>query len=114
MATKEYNQRYYATHRRAMKAKNRAYYLANKCRLDARSKRLYEQKILILKLERGGRCERCGYNRIPKILQFHHIGKKRFSVSSGNKHRSLQDLRREAGECQLLCPTCHYELTFPD
>ncbi len=50
-------------------------------------------KIKILK-ERGGKCERCNYNKI-EILQVHHK----------NRDRGDNNLKN----LELICPNCHYE-----
>lgn len=40
-----------------------------------------------------GKCERCGYNEHPGVLQIHHVDR--------NRRRNQRD------NLQLLCPTCH-------
>jgi transposase len=62
--------------------------------------------------EAGGRCARCGYDRYPGALQFHHrdVAAKAFSVSNGGVARSLEALREEARKCLLLCANCHAEV----
>lgn len=62
-----------------------------------------------LKMEYGGECLVCGYNRCLGALEFDHLrpeAKKR-SVSSvrGNYKKALQ----EAEKCVLLCCRCHRE-----
>ena len=44
------------------------------------------------------KCDICGYNRIPQILQVHH-------KSGDRSDNSLNNL-------QILCPTCHQEVHF--
>jgi predicted nucleic acid-binding Zn ribbon protein len=44
--------------------------------------------------ERGGDCERCGYNR-TEVLEVHHRDRDR-------EHNDLQNL-------ELICPNCHAE-----
>lgn len=97
------------------KIRNKSYYLRNKDKIDSKSKKLYDEKIMFLKLERGGKCEKCGYCKNQKILQFHHLDPltKLFEVSSRYKSKKLEDLILEADKCQLLCPNCHYEITYP-
>jgi 5-methylcytosine-specific restriction endonuclease McrA len=43
---------------------------------------------------RGGKCERCGYNKL-EILQVHHKDRNR-------ENSNLDNL-------ELLCPNCHFE-----
>ena len=57
---------------------------------------------------KGGRCERCGYDRCLRALCFHHVdpGAKRFRVA-GSHLRSWASLTGELGSCVLLCHNCH-------
>ncbi len=50
-------------------------------------------KIRLLAI-RGGKCERCGYNK-SEILQVHHKDRN----SRNNDYKNLE----------LICPNCHYE-----
>ena len=68
-------------------------------------KRLIEYK--------GGKCEKCGYNKCIWALQFHHINpeEKDFDLSEkyNNGIRDMNLLYKEADKCQLLCANCHFE-----
>jgi len=57
---------------------------------------------------KGGKCERCGYNRCLGALEFHHMdpSKKEFQIS---KNRSLESMQEELDKCILLCANCHKE-----
>lgn len=61
---------------------------------------------------KGGRCERCGYDRCADALDFHHRnpGEKDFSVSEKGYTRSWVRVKRELDKCVLLCSNCHREL----
>jgi endogenous inhibitor of DNA gyrase (YacG/DUF329 family) len=69
-----------------------------------------------LKLEaiqyKGGICIRCGYNKCPGALTFHHINpnEKDFGIASNGNIRSLEKLKPELDKCILLCHNCHAEL----
>ena len=43
--------------------------------------------------ERGGCCERCGWDAVPEVLEVHHIDRNR-------RHNTRENLL-------LLCPNCH-------
>lgn len=61
---------------------------------------------------KGGRCERCGYNRYVGALDFHHRdpATKSFSLSASKMtRRSLEVIRAELDKCDLLCANCHRE-----
>ena len=66
---------------------------------------------------KGGKCQRCGYDRNYAALEFHHVeaNRKDFQLDL----RSLSNRRwaavlTEAGKCVLLCSNCHTELHNPD
>ena len=60
----------------------------------------------------GGKCIKCGYNKYPEVLEFHHIdpSKKDFNVSSKGHCRSWERVSEEIKKCILLCANCHREL----
>lgn len=43
-------------------------------------------------------CDECGYNKLPEILEVHH-------VDFNHNNNKLHNL-------QILCPNCHRELHF--
>lgn len=61
--------------------------------------------------ERGGCCEKCGYNRCYDALEFHHIdpSTKEFNLSISGGALSYERMKAEADKCQLLCANCHRE-----
>ena len=63
-----------------------------------------------IKQQRGGKCQRCGYNKCLKALEFHHLDptKKDFTIS--NDHFKLVDAMEESKKCILICANCHREL----
>ncbi|MGI8997293.1 MAG: HNH endonuclease signature motif containing protein [Pyrinomonadaceae bacterium] len=50
--------------------------------------------------ERGARCERCSYFRLPSILCLHHV----LPRSKGGKD--------EPSNLELICPNCHAEVHY--
>ena len=66
----------------------------------------------VLRLEAGGRCNKCGYNRCLKVLHFHHIESesKTGSISNLLHRNGLAIARAETKKCALLCANCHGEL----
>ena len=59
---------------------------------------------------KGGKCQICGYNRCIQALDFHHLNpaEKDFRLSSSSK--SLDELKKEADKCILVCSNCHREI----
>lgn len=60
---------------------------------------------------KGGKCERCGYNKCNRALEFHHLDPsiKEFGIST-NINRNLDELKAEVDKCILLCSNCHAEV----
>lgn len=67
-------------------------------------------------LYKGGKCERCGYNKCEGALQFHHRNpaEKEFTLSQINLSKKLDMdlLYKEVDKCELLCANCHAEEHF--
>lgn len=61
-------------------------------------------------MQRGGKCQRCGYNTCLKALEFHHLDptKKDFTIS--NDKFKLNEAVEETKKCIIICANCHREL----
>ena len=71
------------------------------------------KKIRLMALEyKGGKCQKCGYDRCSDALEFHHnnLSDKDFSISSKGYTRSWNRVREELDKCTLLCANCHREV----
>ena len=62
-------------------------------------------------LRKGGKCERCGYNKCEAVLQFHHRNpkEKKFELAIRSNSHSWEEWQEEANKCELLCANCHAE-----
>lgn len=64
---------------------------------------------------KGGKCERCGYNKYDGALDFHHIDPttKKNNLSGFSTYYEamgkLDEAKKEADKCLLLCSNCHRE-----
>ena len=62
---------------------------------------------------KGGKCERCGYDKCIQALQFHHKipGQKDFAISTqlNLSNFSMENYYKEVDKCELLCANCHCE-----
>ena len=81
-----------------------------------RKKRLIKQVLVDYK---GGKCELCGYNKCLGALEFHHLNpnEKEFEISKKNLNNNtvtIEDLKKEADKCILVCANCHAELHYKD
>lgn len=67
-------------------------------------------------LARGGKCERCGYNKNIAALEFHHKNpeEKEFQIDGrAFSNYNLEKLEIELNKCELLCSNCHKEYHYP-
>nr|UWG87036.1 MAG: NinG protein [Bacteriophage sp.] len=68
-------------------------------------------------LSRGGKCEKCGYDKNISALEFHHKNpeEKDFQLDIRKfSNSNLDSLQKELDKCELLCANCHRELHHPD
>ena len=61
---------------------------------------------------KGGKCEKCGYDRCIEALEFHHKNDsdKNFGLSEKGYARAWKKVQKELEKCVLLCANCHREL----
>ena len=58
----------------------------------------------------GGHCVKCGYNKCPAALDYHHIDPSKKDINFVTaKHWSWKRLVEELKKCVLLCANCHRE-----
>ncbi len=68
-----------------------------------------KKKLIELK---GGKCERCGYNKCIQALEFHHRNPKdkEFVLAQTQiRARPWAVVLEESNKCDLLCANCHAE-----
>jgi hypothetical protein len=63
-----------------------------------------------LKMEFGGKCIICNYNRCLDALHFHHPNQDKEKCVSHALHHGYEEGVREAKKCQLVCANCHSEI----
>jgi hypothetical protein len=87
------------------------YYKKNKQKQIARVNKTRlskKNKIAKIKIESG--CVRCGYNKHPAALHFHHVDTSTKTMNiSCNLHHDIKDLLKEIEKCEVLCANCHAE-----
>lgn len=64
----------------------------------------YSNKI---KMDRG--CDKCGYNKCPTALEWHHPNQDKDADPSTILKTSLSRYLQEIEKCDLLCANCHRE-----
>jgi hypothetical protein len=83
--------------------------ICNTCR-TARDRRNKKKKALERK---GGKCQKCGYDKCESALQFHHSNpeEKDATVSSMiARNKSWKEIKKEVDKCILVCANCHCEI----
>ncbi len=68
-----------------------------------------KQKALAYK---GNKCEKCGYDKCARALEFHHLDstEKEFGISQKGYTRPWGAIQKELDKCLLLCSNCHAEI----
>ena len=82
-----------------------------KCLVEAVSKR--RRKIKLMAIEyKGGKCSKCGYDKCPDALDFHHVdeSQKEFNLSHNGHCRAWETVKKELDKCILVCANCHREI----
>lgn len=78
-----------------------------------RKDRLLKHKLIEYK---GGKCQKCGYNKCEGALQFHHLNpkEKTFTIAQQNLsvHFPIENFYKEIDKCILLCANCHAEMHY--
>jgi hypothetical protein len=64
---------------------------------------------------KGGKCQRCGYDKCQRALEFHHDRRFEKDLSCYargglNMMQSWDKLKAELSKCLLVCANCHREL----
>lgn len=71
------------------------------------------KKVKQLSIEyKGGCCEKCGYNKCSRALEFHHLdpNEKDFGISHKGHTRSWEKVKKELDKCIMVCANCHAEI----
>lgn len=70
-----------------------------------------KEKVAAVKLEYGGKCSRCGYDKCLDALHFHHVDPTQKEFSLGQRRGlNIDDLRKELDKCIIVCSNCHVEI----
>jgi hypothetical protein len=80
------------------------------CNTTLTIKRQREFKIQCLEYK-GCKCERCGYSKSIRALEFHHEDQtqKDFDISRAKLKIFNDSIKKELDKCLLLCANCHRE-----
>lgn len=80
------------------------------CRVEGTQRRRNKLKLMALEYK-GGKCQKCGYDKCPAALDFHHRdeSEKSFGISKGGNTHGWDKLKVELDKCDILCANCHRE-----
>jgi hypothetical protein len=59
---------------------------------------------------KGGKCERCGYDKCERALAFHHLDPTQKEYTLSRSNISWDKVKKELDKCILVCCNCHMEL----
>lgn len=76
---------------------------------DSRNAAQSDKARLIKDLELEPRCQRCGYDRSIKALDFHHEDQEGKKFPVGLRNKAYSERFEEARKCELVCANCHRE-----
>lgn len=78
-----------------------------RCFMDTIVERRVKRKLWAITYK-GGKCENCGYNEHPEVLDFDHIDRsqKKYRPAQVLKY-SMKKIKEELDNCRLLCANCH-------
>lgn len=62
---------------------------------------------------KGGKCEKCNYNKCIDALEFHHLDPNEKDPNFKSiRYWGLEKAKIELNKCALLCSNCHREEHF--
>ena len=68
-----------------------------------------EKKKLLVEYK-GGKCEKCGYDKCMGALEFHHLDPKQKDFHLSKTSLSFNKMKEEVDKCILVCSNCHKEI----
>lgn len=84
--------------------------------VEYQKRRALKRKLYLINL-RGGKCERCPYDKNIAALEFHHINPEEKDENLDSRHlsnRSMKWILNEFDKCLVLCSNCHREIHHPE
>lgn len=76
----------------------------------------HRQKIKLKAIEyKGGKCEKCGYDKCDWAFEFHHTDPKEKDFGISNYSTISWDrIKAELEKCIMVCANCHRELHYEE
>lgn len=79
---------------------------------NAESYVMYKRNVKLQLIEyKGGKCEKCSYNKkCASAYDFHHKDPTQKDFSLGQRSCCFETAKKEVDKCMLLCCRCHAEI----
>lgn len=84
-----------------------------RCDIEQSARRQQGKKRKLIEMFGGG-CSRCGYDKCPTALDFHHPNEDKETNVANLRRYSFDKAVKEAKKCILLCANCHREEHYVD
>lgn len=78
---------------------------------ERQRKRRDRNAAFLTNLKESTPCADCGMRYPFYVMQFDHLGEKRFTISE-RKTISLETLKKEIEKCEIVCANCHAVRTY--
>ena len=91
---------------------NQRKYCSRNCQTSSHMMRHSREKKRKAVEYKGGKCQKCGYNKCLGALEFHHLipDEKEYNLDQQKLARwGWEKLKKELDKCILLCSNCHKE-----
>jgi len=92
-----------------MPKENRTYSDRKEANKASVIKRRKKNKLLLVEYK-GGKCERCGYDKCISALEFHHLDPTTKKSKNLGTTVAIEKQKAEADKCILVCANCHREI----
>lgn len=80
--------------------------------------RYFKTKEFLIDLKKNsGGCFKCGWKKVPEVLEFHHFDREKKSFNLTGKNLSFMSRKKlmiEISKCKIICPNCHRILHMKD
>jgi hypothetical protein len=93
-------------------AAGRQNYQQNKERYFRQAKKRERELDELINTYKSVPCADCGVQYPPYVMDFDHLGDKKFGIAYMRRHRmSFAKIKDEISKCEVVCANCHRERT---
>ena len=88
------------------------WYIKNQVKRRAQIKSRNDFYISEFRKSKDNPCTDCGVKYPYYVMDFDHVGEKKYEINALLKKKSFKLLREELERCELVCSNCHRIRTF--